>query len=281
MAKETNELNCEIIKNIEWADEFALECCGVELNVRTDCRRLKAELRGLLPFVNQQSEFAPTAADTVTLITGQAKLFNGLFFNDERAMDYEVSNENFFEFAADKILMILALISLPSKIYLHAGAVVWKNLGILLPAASFAGKTTLVREFIEAGADFYSDDCIILDAEQRMHPFPRDLAIRTEHGRVHRNARYFNAKNGVGAARVDLIIFAEYAENAGWRGHRLSGGTGVLKLMDNFYNRSTIGLMPEQIIKTLTKLIEHAQIFGGRRGAARQVVEWVEREFLR
>ena len=42
----------------------------------------------------------------------------------------------------------------------------------------FAGKTTLVRAWLEAGAMSYSDEFAVLERAGRVHPFARPLAIR-------------------------------------------------------------------------------------------------------
>ena len=49
---------------------------------------------------------------------------------------------------------------------------------IVMPGASFAGKTTMVRAWLEAGATYYSDEFAVLDRTGRVHPFARPLAIR-------------------------------------------------------------------------------------------------------
>ena len=47
--------------------------------------------------------------------------------------------------------------------------------GIMLPGYSFAGKTTLVAEFVRAGALYYSDEYAVLDRDRFAHPYPRPL----------------------------------------------------------------------------------------------------------
>ncbi len=260
-------------------DKFGLECYGAKINVTTDERQLRAKLREYLPFVKQE-EYFENISDTVFFTGSREEGEKGMYFNGEPAMHIEEISDKLFEAAADKILMIMAAVSLPSKIYLHAGAVVWRELGILIPGTSCAGKTTLVKEFIKAGADYYSDDCIILDERCNMLPFPRALSIRTEKGKVYRDANYFGAKNGIEKKRVDLILFSQYRENAVWKPRKLSRGESVLKLMDNFYYRSSVGAAPSEIFGTMANLTERAASFGGERGEASRLTDWVWREFL-
>ncbi len=50
-------------------------------------------------------------------------------------------------------------------LFVHAGAVAvgWQRQAILIPGRSFAGKTTLVKALVEAGAVYYSDEFAVLD----------------------------------------------------------------------------------------------------------------------
>ena len=66
----------------------------------------------------------------------------------------------------------------PDHLFVHAGVVGWEGRAIVMPGASFAGKTTLVQAWLEAGATYYSDEFAVLDRAGRVHPFARPLAIR-------------------------------------------------------------------------------------------------------
>lgn len=261
-----------------WQDEFGLECYGTKINIRTDHQFLRSKLQKYLPLMKEKCSF-DKPSEIVSIITNDAGK-NGLYLSDELAMRFDSSEETSFEYAADKIVSLMAVISLPSKIYLHAGAVVWDGVGILIPGTSFAGKTTLVKEFIKAGADYYSDDCIILDDQNNMLPFPRALSIRTENGRIFKEASSFGAKNGNRRVSVNLILFSEYRANAVWQGQPVSSGESVLKLMDNFYFRPSVGNAPSEVLKTLAKLTSQTALYGGERGEASQVINWVSRKFL-
>ena len=64
-----------------------------------------------------------------------------------------------------------------------AGVVGWENRAIVMPGASFAGKTTLVRAWLEAGATYYSDEFAVLDRAGRVHPV---CASAGDPGRIER-----------------------------------------------------------------------------------------------
>ena len=46
----------------------------------------------------------------------------------------------------------------PHQLFIHAGVVAWKGKAIVIPGRSFAGKSTLVAEFVREGAIYYSDE---------------------------------------------------------------------------------------------------------------------------
>lgn len=61
----------------------------------------------------------------------------------------------------------------------HAGSVAWKAKGVLLPAPSCGGKTTLVAGLVAADFQFLGDEVAALDPDSlRLDPFPRSLCIR-------------------------------------------------------------------------------------------------------
>src|SRR4029077_6709070 len=66
----------------------------------------------------------------------------------------------------------------PDHLFVHAGVVGWDGGAIVMPGASFAGKTTLVQAWLGAGATYYSDEFAVLDRTGRVHPFTRPLSIR-------------------------------------------------------------------------------------------------------
>lgn len=62
----------------------------------------------------------------------------------------------------------------------HAGAVARNGRGIVLPAASGAGKSTMVAALALSGFDYYSDDVAVLGSDYRLRPFPKVISLRRE-----------------------------------------------------------------------------------------------------
>ena len=64
----------------------------------------------------------------------------------------------------------------------HAGVVAHEGRAIILPAATRAGKSTLVAELVRQGAVYCSDEYALIDAVGRVHPYPRAILLRDESG---------------------------------------------------------------------------------------------------
>ena len=60
---------------------------------------------------------------------------------------------------------------------------------LLIPGATFTGKTTLVQALVQAGATYYSDEYAVLDDAGLVHPYPRPLSIRSTDGSAVRERR--------------------------------------------------------------------------------------------
>jgi hypothetical protein len=124
----------------------------------------------------------------------------------------------------------------PTEVFVHAGAVAWNGRLILLPGSSHAGKTTLVREFLDRGAAYFSDEFAVVDFSGRIHAYPRPLNLRNGEGLLDKNGagKYEHAwKTAVRAVRPELVVFAQYQPLGRWHASRLTPGGTVLELMSH------------------------------------------------
>ena len=100
----------------------------------------------------------------------------------------------------------------------HAGVVAWNGCVVLLPGASHAGKTTLVTELLKRGAVYYSDEYALLNAEGRVHAYPRALMLRESSGwRQPTLASAWNAATADSPATARLILSVEWASEEQWK----------------------------------------------------------------
>jgi hypothetical protein len=159
----------------------------------------------------------------------------------------------------------------PDHLFVHAGAVGWEGRAIVMPGASFAGKTTLVQAWLEAGATYYSDEFAVLDCAGRVHPFARPLAIRDRSSGLTRRvaADALGAATGTMPLPVGLILSTCYRAGARWRPRRLTAATTLLALM-----RHTIAARgnPAHSMPILKQTVSGGTALAGPRGEARPLV---------
>jgi ABC-type ATPase with predicted acetyltransferase domain len=251
----------------------SVTCYGARVGVRvSDPRALPALLDRLPP--GWKPKPAKTVERLYSLVVGgngdgRVRRLNLLYGNAEllaRTRDFE---EALDRFAADVQLHVAE--HARRQVFVHAGVVGWRGRAIVMPGKSFSGKTTLVRELVRAGATYYSDDYAVFDERGRVHPFPRQLAIR-------RNGEYVQERHPVeslgGVAGeiplpVGLVAVTEYdARVQRWRPRRLSVGQGVLELLAHAVaaRRRT-----EAVLQALDRATADAQVLKGRRGEAERI----------
>ena len=59
---------------------------------------------------------------------------------------------------------------------MHAGVAVWNGAAILIPGRSHAGKSTLTKSLIDAGAVYYSDEFAPVLPNGFVIPYPKPLS---------------------------------------------------------------------------------------------------------
>jgi hypothetical protein len=161
-------------------------------------------------------------------------------------------------------------------LFVHAAVAGWHDRGIVVPGRSGAGKTTLVRALIEAGADYYSDEFAVLDTEGRVHAYPVPLSIRVSGKQpARRCAEELGGRVGTRPIRVELIVSTEYQRGARWQPRELSNAEAVLALMEH-----TVAARqpPELTLPVLHRTVLAARAIRSRRGDSRAIAERVLRE---
>jgi hypothetical protein len=131
----------------------------------------------------------------------------------------------------------------------HAGAVRRGNLGVLLPADSLGGKSTLTAALGQRGFALLSDEVGVVDrASDRLIAFPRALSLRHDVLALLRCPESAGASFDGGASRmlraseleieraesgaeVSLVVLPRYQAGAPTEMRRLNTGRAVLALM--------------------------------------------------
>jgi hypothetical protein len=116
----------------------------------------------------------------------------------------------------------------------HAGAVLWKGRALLLPGATHAGKSSLVAELLRRGATYFSDEYALIDAEGRVHPYPRPLLLRNgSPAQYPVLASECDALVGSAPAPVGWILALEYQPACAWSVATIPQSEGLLILLRN------------------------------------------------
>ena len=150
------------------------------------------------------------------------------------------------------------------RIFVHAGVVAWEGRALVLPGASFSGKSRLVAALIAQGAVYYSDEYAVLDPRGRVHPFRRRLTLRREAGGPARRIAV-EGPDPDAPLPIALVAFCRYRASARWRPRVLSPGEGTLAFL-----ASTIPARsrPEAALSVLSRVAGKARLLKGTRGEA-------------
>ena len=154
------------------------------------------------------------------------------------------------------------------KVFIHSGAVAWKGKGIIFPARSFNGKSTLTAALVRFGARYFSDEYAIIDERGRLHPFPKDLSLRQPDGsftQVDHSVESIGGRAGKRPVPVKLVVLTGFEEGAKWRPKLISQGQAVLGVLNN-----AVGIRrdPKFVFPVITKLCRSAVAIRSKRGDA-------------
>ncbi|HBY94397.1 MAG TPA: hypothetical protein DEP84_10620, partial [Chloroflexi bacterium] len=169
------------LDRLGWAAGMAVTSYGVRIGLRAnDPEALPALLDRLPP--GWVPESSPVVERLYSLVVGgpdsrpNVRRFN-LLYGDHIRLGRTTDLDPLFDtFESDVQLSVAE--SAPDRLFVHAGVIGWGGRAIVTPGRSLSGKTTLVAEFVRAGATYYSDEYAVLDRRGYVHPYPRPLAIR-------------------------------------------------------------------------------------------------------
>jgi hypothetical protein len=171
--------------------------------------------------------------------------------------------------ALDRQIQAHVALDAPDRIFVHAGVVGLGESAIVIPGRSFTGKTTLVAEFVRAGAAYYSDEYAVLDEHGLVHPYPSALVVRGEDSQAEHSVVSLGRTAGERPLPVGTILVSTYRPGAQWRPSKLSAGEGVLAMLDNTVPARS---RPAEALRAITRAVEGATVLEGDRGEASSVV---------
>ena len=253
---------------------------GVTVGIRVNEPTTLETLRGCLP-PGSRGRKAGAVKRLYSFYLNRASPRNGLrrfhaVYGDQQILCRSENETELYEEFERDVDSFIAQTS-TTRFFVHAGVVGWNGKAIVIPGRSFTGKTTLVAEFLRAGATYYSDEFAVFDRNGYVHPFSRPLGVRLDSsGRQARKAAHeFESRVGIEPLPLGLVIVTEYKKSASWRPRAATSlGRGLLNLLANSLSARA---NPELTLSILTRMNGGARILLGVRGEAKDVVQAVER----
>jgi len=276
---QSDRVEQEILKKlnlIEWKAQINFEAYGTRVGIRSNCVKTIENFKVILPEIlpagwNDLGKTAPDYLFSIVREDNHSKK-DALYKNDEVILE-EFSIEESWAFIKSQIRITVAEFS-EEYVFLHAGVVGWKGRAVIMPGKSFAGKTTLVSEFVKRGADYYSDDLTVIDKNGYVHPFPKKLSIRgilENNEQVDFEVEELGGSRGLDPIPVGALILTEYKKHKKPEFSRCSVGHGIMKSIENSLS---VRQSPKFVINVLNKITKDAIILESSRREAKEFVDF-------
>jgi hypothetical protein len=155
----------------------------VRIGIRSNDRAALARVLELLPGDWERVD-SPVVDRVYSILIGgvgqraNVRRFN-LLYEDHVQLARSMDRESVFD-RLESYLRIFVAEFAKRRVFVHAGVVGWKGRAIVIPGRSYSGKSTLVAEFVRAGASYYSDEYAVFDERGRVHPFSKPIELREE-----------------------------------------------------------------------------------------------------
>lgn len=234
----------------------SIEICGPDEAVRSVLGRLSSS-----PRAGRRGAEPPDASIAIrSPASGQA----GRVCLDGRVIVVETDEAELARRAVSELHLAVA-VHARDGLFVHAGAVSWRGVGIVLPGRSMAGKSMLVRALVESGADYYSDEYAVLDPAGLLHPYAKPLSIRCPDGSIESVLPERVGAVGTVPVPVGVVVSTRHEPDAVWAPQPLHGASSVLPLVDNTV---VARFEPERMLQATAAVAEMAMIVDSARPEA-------------
>ena len=243
---------------------------GIEAVGNFNLGKISKSLGGIFPTGYQITEKRKTA-HLFTIVEKESEKF-GLYKNDETIFT-DTTEDNLINFLESHLRGCVAEFAV-DKLFVHAGVVEWQGKALVLPGASFAGKTTLVAELIRRGRAYYSDEYAVVDEDGLIHPYPKKLSIRGIIDDVQQSefaVEELNGKPGIKPLPVGAVLIAVYEKGGQANIKTLSRGHGLMEIIGHSF---AFRHNPERVLRILSKACRNALFFKAERGEAVEFVDF-------
>jgi hypothetical protein len=162
-----------------------------------------------------------------------------------------------------------------SSLFVHAGVVGWRSHTILLPGPSMSGKSSLVAALLRAGADYYSDEYAVIDAQGHVGPYAKPLLLRgPADGRIPAGHDAHGGRAGTCPLPASLIVSTRHVEGARFAPVTCSPSRGLMILVANTI---VVRERPRFALDHLMPVASGATTLEGVRGDADEAAAWLLR----
>ncbi len=157
----------------------------------------------------------------------------------------------------------------PAYVFVHAGVVGWRGQAILIPGASYSGKSSLVAALHQAGATYYSDEFALLDDQGWVHAYPRPLSLRQAVPNV---AELNPEMRGFGVNHpplpVGLVVLTHFHPGACWQPELISPGHAILTMLASTLSAQR---QSQRVLAVLRQTVRRARVIQGPRPEAWEI----------
>ena len=225
-----HHLNTEYERWGEQLTAMAFEADGVPVRVTWDGHEIAPRIPEVLP-----PEFSPLPDDVAAETFGLRADAPGVYTYTRD--DSPVSSDLDLEFGLMMLqtqIRIFIGINAPDRIFVHAGAVALGGRALIFPGRSFSGKTSLVAEFLRAGATYLSDEFAVLDSDAMVHPYLTRLSVRgAGDDRRDVDATALGGTPATAGLPLGAVVVTSYKPGAEWAPTKMTRGRATLALLDN------------------------------------------------
>lgn len=251
---------------------LCFESYGVNVRIESNSAEVLTELESRIRRVmlDRIEVTGETKADLVVALMVDREGIYHLSKNGERVTEGDYG-EIFLKYFESVIRIWIGEFA-TSWVFLHAGVVGWKGKGIVMPANSYGGKTTLVTELVRQGAEYYSDDYAVFDETGLVHSFPRSLAVRGiegEHVQTEISVESIGGRIGVEPIPVSCILLTKYRRDARWQPDKLTSGQAILELVPHTL---AVRRKTKHVFAVLKNVVSTATVVKSDRGDAADFV---------
>lgn len=262
------------LEKVEWNSFYSFESYKVKIGIRSDNPEVIELFKDRLPLLIPTgfTEIGFSEAEYIFSIRWAGKGKKVLVYkNDEEIHRFSLKDWK-IDLVESQIRMTVAEFA-EEFVFLHAGAVSYKDKAIIIPARSFSGKTTLVAELASRGLEYYSDEYAVIDKNGMLHPYPKQLSMRgiiDDHQQLDIDVEEYGGKKGVKPIKIGLILVSKFIKGAKFKPQILSSGEGII---ESISNSVSIRQNPEFVLKVLGVVVSQAKVVKTNRTEAKRFAD--------